>query len=104
MRTAMGDQTNLALALEGRVKAAPANAQLVAIADALAALPDPEIDTNFMLALEARLMTEGLETAPARHLQVVTTEPAFPVPAFPKTAADEVVRIAPVVQMPRRRG
>jgi hypothetical protein len=95
----MGEQLNLALALEGRVKVAPANAQLMAIADALAALPDPEIDRNFMLALEARLLTEGLEEAPARHLQVVKAEPAFP-----QTPADEIVRRADVIQMPRRRG
>lgn len=100
MNPIMGETNlNLALALEGRAKATAGNRGLVAIADALAALPDPEIDRTFMLALEARLMTEGLETAPARHLQIVTAEPAFP-----QTSADELVRVAPVIQMPQRRG
>lgn len=90
----MGEQ-NLALALEGRAKAAHGNEQLLVIAEALAALPDPEIDQAFMLALEHRLLTEELVEQPVQRLQVV--------PAFPPTPADEVVRRAQVVRMPKRR-
>lgn len=99
MRSVMGEELNVALALEGRSKVAPANAGLLTIAGALAQLPDPEIDTNFMLALEQRLLTEGLDAEPIRHLQVVKAEPAFP-----QTPADEVVRVAPVINIARRRG
>jgi hypothetical protein len=90
----MGESLNLALALEGRAKVAPENEQLVVIAEAVANLPDPQIDANFMLALEQRLLTEGLEQAtPARHLQAVPAQTEAPAP----------VRRAPVVQMPTRR-
>jgi len=90
----MGETLNLALSLEGRAKPAPRNEQMVRIAAMLANLPDPEIDPRFMLALEAKLMAEPV-AASVRHLSVV--------PAFPPTPADEVVRRAPVVQMPSRR-
>lgn len=95
----MGATLNLALALEGRAKPAPANEQLVAIADALAGLPDPQIDTSFMQALEQRLLTEELsaeQQADGRHLHAVPS-------AIPQTPADEIVRRAPIVQMPKRR-
>src|ERR1041384_563708 len=98
MKALMGESMNLALALEGRVKAARGTSDLVVLADALAALPEPEIDASFARALEARLMTEDFGVAAAtRHLHVVKAEPAFPT-----TPADEIVRVAPVVQMPRR--
>ena len=91
----MGETLDLALALEGRTKAAPENAQLVVIAEALSNLPDPQIDTSFMLALEQRLLTEEIAgQQPARTLTVVPSTAPAPV---------REVRRAPVVQMPKRR-
>lgn len=90
----MGEEQALALSLEGRVAARGNTRHLVALADTLASLPDPEIDATFAATLEARLMTEGLEGARPR-LVVLS--------AIPQTSADEVVRTADVVQMPSRR-
>lgn len=97
MSPRMGQELALALALEGRIDAVPAEtASLVALATELQALPEPEIDMNFAAALEQRLLTEGLEEAPVRpQLQVVRS--------IPETPADEVVRRAEVVRLPRRR-
>lgn len=94
----MGNDLALALALEGRTDAVePEVRQLVVLAGALAKLPEPEIDLSFADALEARLLTDGLQQTPARpHLQVVRS-------VFPPTPAEEIVRRAPVVQLPRRR-
>src|SRR5919108_3983054 len=94
MSSKMGSTLSLALALEGRIKPARENEQLVAIAEALAELPDPQIDRGFMLALEQRILTEEFsEQAPVRHLE--------PVPTVAPVA--EPIRRAPVVQMPKRR-
>jgi hypothetical protein len=87
----MGEDLNLALALEGRVSARGEAAKLVAIADKLATLPDPEIDPKFAAALEARLLGDAAQP----KLTVVRS--------IPETPADEIVRRADVIQMPRRR-
>lgn len=93
MSKSMGDTTlALALALEGSV--APASTEverLVALAQALEAVPDPHIDPAFAAKLEARLMAEGVEEAPV--LQIVKPAPRPAVAPKP----------APVVLLPRRR-
>lgn len=89
----MGESLQLALELEGRVKPAPENEQLVRIAGILANLPEPEIDASFMLALEQRLLAEEVEEAPA-GLHVVPDSTDAPAVDSPR---------APVVQMPKRR-
>lgn len=94
----MGDQLALALALEGRADAAsPQVKQLVVLADGLSALPDPRIDERFAAALEARLLTEGLEE------QVPVARPRLVAVPAPSKAPAEPVRRAPVVPLPRRR-
>jgi len=90
MKALMGEKMNLALAVEGRIQPArPKTKQLVKIAGALAALPDPDIDVTFMKALEHRLLTEVVEV---RRLSSV-----------PATPADEVVRRAPIIRIPSGR-
>lgn len=93
----MGEHLDLALALEGRTNAARSQTkQLIALAGSLAALPEPEIDATFATALEASLLGEfDAQFSTRPQLTVVRT--------IPETPADEVVRRAPVVQMPRRR-
>ncbi|HVL33470.1 MAG TPA: DUF5667 domain-containing protein [Actinomycetota bacterium] len=91
----MGEDLALALALEGRLSAARGETvKLVALAGVLAKLPEPEIDASFADALEARLLTDGLPQAATPRLQLVS---------IPATPADEVVRTAAVITMPRRR-
>lgn len=92
----------LALALDGKLaKLDDETATLVAVVDALRALPEPEIDVNFANALEQRLLSEGL----ADETPVAVGRPQLRVvPAFPETPADEAIRVADnVVTMPTRR-
>lgn len=96
----MGEHLALALALEGRVEAARAEtATLVSLAGRLTTLPEPAIDAAFAAALEARLLAEEVETAP----EIIQVPRLRVVRSIPETPADEIVRRAPVVQMPRRR-
>lgn len=101
MSYAMGEK-ELVLSLRAQGASAAEVRNLVAVAGALAVVPDPEIDATFADALEARLMTEGLETA-VRTSRVVTPlrraqiRPAVPVRRAPAP------RIATVTQLPRRR-
>lgn len=99
MTQRMGEEMAFALALEGRVAPRGETAQLLALAGVLEAFPEPEIDADFAAALEARLMNEMQDERP-----VVVARPQLRVvPAFPATPADEVVRSADVVRLPRRR-
>lgn len=94
----MGEDLALALALEGRSGAHGETAELVALAEGLNALPEPEIDQTWAAALEARLLEEDLDAAPAigRPALTVVSQPADAPEAQP-------VRRAPVVTLPRRR-
>jgi hypothetical protein len=92
----------LALALDGKLtRLDDETATLVAVVDALRALPEPEIDASFAMALEHRLLTDGLE---AETPMPVGRPQLRVVPAFPATPADDVIRLADnVVTMPTRR-
>lgn len=86
----------LALALDGRASVLDRETtSLLAVAGALRALPDPVIDPVFASALEQRLMTEGLEQAPAGRPSLRLVEPATPI------EDDRVIDV--VVSLPRRR-
>lgn len=92
----MNAEVALALALDGRLaRFDDDTATLVAVADAVRALPDPVIDPVFATALEQRLLTEGLEFAPTGRpvLRVVTDEPAAPITITPDV----------IITFPRRR-
>lgn len=92
----MGEELALDLAYEGRVApATPQAARLLALAERINALPDPEIDETFAAELEARLLADVAE-APARHLHSVPARAARPAPVAP-------VRPAAVIPLPRRR-
>src|SRR5437899_9078379 len=96
MSPTMGEDLNLALALEGAIEAAtPEVKGLVTIANALAQLPEPEIDATFAAELEQLLLTDGV-TAPVGRPQLTVVKPAVPV-------APEPVRRDTVVRMPSRR-
>ncbi|MFA5889496.1 MAG: DUF5667 domain-containing protein [Actinomycetota bacterium] len=96
MSARMGEEQALALALEGREPARDDVVSLIALTGVLASMPEPEIDEGFAAALEARLMTEGLQEQHApRRLTLVSS--------IPPTPADEIVRRADIVRMPRRR-
>lgn len=89
-----GDELALALALEGTGSAAsPQVTRLLALAETLVTLPDPEIDPRFAARLEARLLEETLEEEKAPRLQVVPARLPKPAP----------VRRARVHPLPRRR-
>lgn len=99
MSRMMGEHLNLALALEGRTAARGEARELVALAQDLGSLPEPKIDETWAAALEARLLTEGLDEAPA-----VVGRPQLAVVEQPiEQPAAEPVRRAPVVTLPRRR-
>jgi len=99
MTRTMGEELNLALALEGRTTARGEARELVALADDLAKLPEPEIDQSWAAALEAHLLTEGLEVAPASIGRPRLTVVEQPV----EQPTDEPEHRAPVVTLPRRR-
>lgn len=94
----MGEEQALALALDGRAAARDHVASLVTLAEVLASAPEPEIDEGFAAALEARLMTEGLEEQQAPRTPRLTL-----VSSIPPTSADDIARRADIVRMPRRR-
>jgi hypothetical protein len=86
----------LALALDGRASVYDREtADLMAVADALRNLPDPEIDPVFAKALEQRLLNDGLEQAPTGRPSLRLVEP--------ETKVEEEPVIDVVVSLPRRR-
>ncbi|MFP5224285.1 MAG: DUF5667 domain-containing protein [Actinomycetota bacterium] len=86
----------LALALDGRASVYDREtADLLAVADALRNLPDPQIDPVFANALEQRLMNEAFEQAPTGRPSLRLVEPETPVETEP------VIDV--VVSLPRRR-
>ncbi|MCA1830658.1 MAG: DUF5667 domain-containing protein [Actinobacteria bacterium] len=68
---------------------------MVQIANALAKLPEPEIDATFAVELEQLLLTDGV-TAPAGRPNLTVVKPAAP-------ATPEPVPADTVVRMPSRR-
>lgn len=97
MSIRMGKDMELALALEGRTKAARKDTtSLLVLAGNLALLPDPVIDPAFASSLEATLLGE--------YDAIFASRPKLSlVRSIPEQGADEAISRAPVVQMPRRR-
>ena len=92
MSPKMGENLTLALALEGAIEPATAEMkQLVGIANALAQLPEPEIDATFANELEQLLLTDG-QTQPVGRPQLTIVKPVQPATPEP-VPADTVVRM-----------
>lgn len=90
----------LALALDGKLsRLDEETATLVSVVDALRALPEPEIDAKFAMALEQRILTEGLEdqTVTVGRPQLAIVPDVEPAIAEDPTPADNVFT------MPRRK-
>lgn len=96
----LNSELALALALDGKLaRLDDETASLVAVVDALRALPEPEIDVTFAMALEQRILTEGLEnetvTVGRPKLSIVPVHAPEPI-AEPRVADN-------VITMPTRR-
>lgn len=107
MKAGMGEM-QLALSLRAQGASHTEVRNLVGVAQALAVVPDPEIDAAFADALEARLLTEGLELSPEvtpLRRPVRSARPARRAarPAFRPVETTRSSRTAAVVPLPRRR-
>lgn len=103
MMKSMGEK-DLVLSLRAQGATTAEARDLVAVAGALALVPDPEIDATFADALEATLMAEfDQQVSTVKQLRPVRPAAAGPVAVPSKTQTSKPAAIATVTPLPRRK-